>query len=67
MYCYKNEVQKVYKAIVKGSIGNDIEIENELFSRNHKTKSSLSYFSPIKKIKKIYFNSGKIETEEPIK
>jgi len=58
----KNEVQKVYKAIVKGSIGNDIEIENELFSRNHKTKSSLSYFSPIKKLKKSTLIQVKIET-----
>ena len=55
----ENEVQKVYKAIVKGSLRNDIEIEKELFTRNNKSKSSLSYFKPIKELKKSAMDSIK--------
>ena len=58
----ENEVQKVYKAIVKGSLRNDIEIEKELYTRNNKSKSSLSYFRPIKELKKSTLINVKIET-----
>ena len=58
----ENEVQKVYKAIVKGSIRNDIKVKNELFSRNNKSKSSLSYFSPLKELNKSTLIQVKIET-----